>query len=196
MELMNILIELVGSYSALLSYISGLLTEEFLIFLAILSGANVLPIWIIFVFGFLGIMTHDILFYFIGRSKLAYYIKKRFQIAKRHKKIELFIEKTGRKSIFLQLLFSKFIYGIRIAIVIYVSHKEPKFRKYLVYNSLAVLIWLIIMLPLGWLAGQGFTQLLHVAKGIEKFLAIFLFSLLILYIFRKLIVSFVKKGAN
>jgi len=57
--------------------------------------------------------------------------------------------------------------------------------KFLIYNTLSLIIWSILMVPLAWLAGRGFSTLLHVATRLEKIVALaILFVLIIIFIER------------
>ncbi len=189
MEVAQILIEFFGNYVLLLGFMAGMINEEVLLFLAVLSGSGVLSFWQIVISGFIGIAIHDAIFYFLGRTRPVYFLKKKLRLSKKNNALASLIKKLGKKGYFLPLFLSKFIYGIRIAMIIYASHKERKFSRYLLLNSLAVLIWFCIMMPLGWLAGKGFVELLHVARGIEKLFAILLAALLVIYLIHKFVLS-------
>ena len=174
---------------ALVSSVAGFLSEEVLLFFIILSGVGVTNLWIVMLFGFIGIIVHDALFYFIAHSNIIKKLNTKIKFSENHRGIVLFIEKIGRGGYFKPLLLSKFIYGTRIPIIFYTAHKEKRFGRFLLYNMLAVLCWFLIMAPVGWLAGQGFSKLLHIARGIEKLLAVVLILAIIVYIVRKLVIG-------
>ncbi len=90
-----------------------------------------------------------------------------------------------KSSYFWPFVVSKFVFGARILIIFYVAKKEKSFRKYLLFEVLAVVIWFIIMIPLGWLVGRGFVQILSYAKGLEKALALIFVIIIIYYIINK-----------
>ncbi len=201
MAIQEVIISSLQAYAPLLAFLSGLAIGDALILLAMLAGAGKISFWSIFILGFIGEVTHDIIFYFISNSKFAHYIKKKLRLSKKRSKIAEYIEKISvGKSYFLPLVIAKFVYGVRDAVVIYVSHNEKSFKKYLLTVIPAGLIWITTITSTGWLAGKGFVELLYVIKGIEKWLAIFLLSIIALYLINKFVIStilrFIKKNIN
>ena len=191
MVLSQFLFWLQGYNLGVISYISGILTEELLFLLVILTGDEIKRLALISLFGFFGIMTHDILFYFLFNSSFIGKLKKKFAFSKNNSKLIHSIIKMGRSDYFTTLLLSKFIYGTRIGVILYVSHVEKKLKKFFLLNSLAVLIWFLVMVPVGWLIGEGFSQFFVIIKGLEKLLLggiilIIIFYAVRLYIGRKL----------
>ncbi|MEK6934169.1 MAG: hypothetical protein AABW75_04825 [Nanoarchaeota archaeon] len=199
MAIQEVIISSLQAYIPILAFLSGLILGDALILLAMLSGAGKVSFWTIFIFGLIGELTHDIVFYFISNSKLAFYIKKKLKLSKKRSKIAEYIEKFGGgKSYFLPLVIAKFIYGVRDAVVIYVSHNEKKFKRYLITVIPAGLIWVTTITSAGWLAGKGFVEVLYVLKGVEKGLVILLFGLIALYLINRFIIltiwRYVKKN--
>ena len=178
---------------ALVSIVAGVLSEEFLLFFIILAGTGITNLWIVALFGFIGIIIHDSIFYFIAHSNIIRKLNMKIKFSERNKGIVLFIERIGNGGYFKPLLLSKFIYGTRIPLIFYAAHREKSFGRFIFYNMFAVLGWFLIMAPLGWLAGQGFSKLLHIAKGIEKILAIVLILTIIVYAVRKFISRKIEK---
>ncbi len=172
---------------ALVSSIAGFLSEEVLLFFIILSGVGVTNLWIVALFGFIGIIVHDSVFYFFACSNIIKKLNTKIKFSENNKGIVLFIEKLGNGGYFKPLLLSKFIYGTRVPLIFYAAHREKNFGKFILYNILTVLCWFLIMAPIGWLAGQGFSKLLRVVRGIEKVLAVILILAIIVYAVRKLV---------
>lgn len=189
MAIQEVLISTLQAYTPLLAFLAAAFIGDALIILGALAGAGKLSIWTIAIFGLLGELFHDILFYFISNSKFANYIKKKLKLSKKRSKIAGFIEKLGKNSYFLPLFIAKFIYGVRDAMVLYVSHNEKKFKRYLWLILRIDILWLAIILMVGWLAGKGFTELLYVLKGIEKGLLILVLTIILIYIINKFIVT-------
>lgn len=189
MALQEVLISTLQAYTPLLAFLTAAFLGDALILLGALAGAGKLSIITIAIFGLLGELFHDILFYFIANSKFAHFVKKKLKLSKKRSKVAAFIEKLGKDSYFLPLFIAKFIYGVRDAMVLYVSHNEKKFKKYLWLILRIDILWLAIILTVGWLAGRGFTELLFVLKGIEKGLLILVLSLILIYLLNRFIMA-------
>jgi len=183
MRLLELIVAIVGSNSILLSFLGGFLSEDILLFLTILAGTNIVPLYHVLLFGFLGIMLHDTLFFFLGRSRFISYLKN-FVSKDKRKELIAFVHKYNGKGYFVLLAVSKFIYGIRAATIFYASHKEKSYLRFFIFNTLSILLWFVVMIPLGWLAGRGFSSLLQTVTRIEKLLLVVIIGLILFYVFR------------
>ena len=177
----------------LLSFISAtVLGEEAIIFLSFLAGENLIHLWIVLIFGVLGLITFDNLLYFIiKRFKIGSRFERKFKDKHRHR--VGFINSIGKDKPFLLLMACKFIYGTRIFSIFYVIKSGIKYSKFLLYDSISILIWASVMIPLGWLAGRGVSILLHIATRIEKALGIVLLSFILFYVIYRLISHWIIK---
>ncbi|MFH1525865.1 MAG: hypothetical protein ABIG69_04300, partial [Bacteroidota bacterium] len=70
--------------------------------------------------------------------------KKIEKLTKLYKKADNLIMKVSKKSTFLTILYSKFIYGTRIFTLVYLSSKKTKWQKFLVSELLALMVWMSI----------------------------------------------------
>lgn len=171
----------------LTSFLSGLISEELLIFTAVLSGRGLLSFWFVFVFGILGVMVLDSFLFYIGRTKFIQGIGESRLFSKRVRNLEKKIHEVSKKHMLVSFCMTKFIYGTRMAYIIYHSAKELPYKKFLFYDTLALVIWAAVMLPIGWLAGRGFTRVLAIARGTEKLLAGILIVVIIFYIANRIV---------
>ena len=110
MALQELLIIALQEYTPLLAFFAGLLLGDALIVLAVLAGAGKISLWPLFVFGFLGEIVHDVTFYLIANSRLAFYLKRKLNLSTKESKIARFIERVGGKNYILPMFFAKFIY--------------------------------------------------------------------------------------
>ena len=195
MELISLLLNY-GPYGLLASLVAGILSEDLLLLLIILAGASLKDLGIIALFGFIGAIIHDCAIYFIADSNIMKKFNKKIKFSKRNKGLMLFMERLGNGGYFKPLALSKFIYGTRVGIIFYAVHKEKKFRDFMLYNTLAVLIWFVVMVPMGWLAGRGFSGLLEIVNGVEKILAATILVVVIIYIARRLLSKKIKKSTR
>ncbi|MDP4039447.1 MAG: hypothetical protein Q8P57_02605 [Candidatus Pacearchaeota archaeon] len=187
MGLLELLLIYFSSNLVLLSLIAGFLSEDLFLFVIILSGVGFLKLEIIVLFGFIGVLIHDAVIYFLAKSSIVKKINGKLKFQEKNRMVKKLINNLDKREYLGALIFSKFIYGARIGFVIYLAHREHSLKKFLLFNGFACFIWFLIMVPLGWLAGQGILRLLYIAKGIEKIFVIILIVILIGYVLRKFI---------
>jgi membrane protein DedA with SNARE-associated domain len=193
MALEEVIVIIFREYTPILALLAGLMFGDMLMLLGFLAGVGKANFFMIILFGFLGGLIHDLAFYLIANSRAIHFIKRKFRLSKRKNKIAQIIEKMGSGHYFLPILMAKFVYGVRDAVILYVAHNNKNLKKYLLVVSGADLIWLITITSLGWLAGRGFTSLVTLFKGFEKWLFILLVAALILYFLNRFIISFLLK---
>ena len=156
--------------------------EVVVISLAFLAAQGLYPLWIVFVFGLLGTIFADCLWFLLGRIKLFNKNKILRKIVKKYKKIEKKIERFGKNNDFAIIFVTKFLYGTRIITAIYVGlNKRLKFGRFLLYDSISTIIWLTSMIAIGWLAGKGVEWIVHLYKSLGLALTI-LIGLVILFV--------------
>ncbi len=189
-EIFKELLLAIAHYPYLVSFFGGFLSEELLVFLAILSGRGTLPFWIVFVFGYLGALSMNSIWFFLGKSRFGKKISSWFS---KDKKILENVDYINRRRHLFYLIATKFVYGTRTASAVYYGMKGMNYKKFILYDSIAVLVWALIMLPAGWMAGNGFARLLNISKGIEKFAAFILVAFLVVYVLNHLIRNIIKK---
>lgn len=129
--------------------------ESVVIAAAFLAGQGIWSVWIVFILSFLGTIISDSL-WFTGGSGIKKFASKKITTNTHSIKHTLqAIERITNGKTFLSLLFIKFLYGTRIITIFYLASQKFPFRKFLLYNTLGTIIWLIIMITVGWLLGQG-----------------------------------------
>ncbi|HLC32123.1 MAG TPA: hypothetical protein VJK51_05640 [Candidatus Nanoarchaeia archaeon] len=196
MGVLSSLLGMLFAHSFLVSYVAGLLGEELLLFLAVLSGQGAFSFWIVFFFGFLGVLTHDTLFYFLGKTRVIHAAGKNISTGRSGKALARFFKRFSPRHYFVPLLISKFFYGIRVGFILYLSHREQSFWRYIRYNTSATFLWFSLMLPLAWLAGRGLTAAFRVVHGIEKILSVLVVGIIVLFIVHRFIRYVVSKIFN
>jgi membrane protein DedA with SNARE-associated domain len=178
------------------SFISGLIGEETVLFLTFLASHSMMHVRIVFVLAPLGILLMDLIYFSIGRTKLLRKLRKKL-IFHRYMRIPKFIVEFEHKYTFLTLAMTKFILSTRIATIIYLGAKgELKYWKYIIYDIIAVEIWAAVMITLAWLAGRGFTTGLHIVKDFSKFAGIAVIFCLIVYFANRIIENYLMKGKS
>jgi membrane protein DedA with SNARE-associated domain len=191
----GIVINLIAHFY-IVSFISGLIGEEAVLFLTFLASHSMMHVKIMFVLAPLGILLIDIIYFSIGRTKLFRKLREKL-IFHRYLRIPKFVVEFEHKRTFLTLVLTKFILSTRVATIIYLGAKgELRYWKYIIYDIIAIEIWAAVMIPLAWLAGRGFTTGLHIVKDFSKFAGIAIIFCLIIYLLNRLIEDYLMKGKS
>ncbi|MEO7803353.1 MAG: VTT domain-containing protein [Actinomycetota bacterium] len=78
------------------------------------------------------------------------------------------------------LLFIKFVYGARLATIVYLSLRRLALKRFVVLNGVGAACWIVVIVTIGWLAGRGVGGLSTGLAKIEYLLpAILVFTLLL-----------------
>ena len=169
MALYDLLVNFLGAHQILIIFFgSFFFGDTVIISLALLSAKGIISIPFILIFGFLGTITSDTIWFYTGKYFLNRpYLKKK---TKKHDRLLSSINNLTGKKPFLFLLLAKFMYGTRIFFIIYLSARKIKFLTFLVFDMLGTAIWLITLTTIGWLAGKGASNLLPFLKEGEYIL--------------------------
>lgn len=162
--------------------------ETVIITAAFLAAHGVWSISLVFWLALIGTVVSDSLWFFLGR----YFFVKTNRWQNEREKYDHFLVKLerlfGRKP-FLILLFIKFLYGTRILTIVYLSLRRMPFWLFLLFNTLGTVIWLLVVLAIGWFAGLGIANILPVFHRVEYAVSILLL-ILVLY---KIVSSWIEK---
>ena len=170
---------LIRSYSAIFAFVTSLfLGEEIILILSFLSANGYLPLWEVFVFCFAGRVISDFFFFALGKFKIANLLRK-YQDRRIYINVEKVFSKLNRKNLFATLLYTKFLIGMRIAIMFYIGAKGDSLKKTFISDLAAVFVWLLVLIPIGWFAGSSFKLVLEVFNDL-RIAILFLFILIIL----------------
>lgn len=180
---------LIKSHSILFTFITSLfLGEEIILILSFLSANGFLPLWVVFVFCFIGRITSDFFFFTLGKLKLANFFKK-YQGRAVYDTVDMVFSKLNRRNLFVTLLYTKFLIGLRAAMMIYIGVKGVSLKKALISDIGAVFVWLLVLIPIGWFAGSSFKLILTIFDDFR----IALFSLFIFIILGLIINRYVQQ---
>jgi membrane protein DedA with SNARE-associated domain len=159
LEFIKAVYNLIASNAAPVSFFGTFfLGGETLALLCFGSAQGAYFLWVVLVFGFLGIVISDIMWYLIGKYSLLHFLKRHHLINKSSRKAKKILHKLYKKKLRL-MFFSRFIYGTSIATLVYLG-KRMKFKEFIVYEIIISIIWIIIYGGIGWYAGRGVRILL------------------------------------
>lgn len=137
--------------------------ETVIITAAFLAGQEVWSISSVFWLSLFGTLLSDTLWFFCGQTifKMAHKwerYKNTYDTMLRN------VEKLTGKKPFLSLLFIKFLYGTRILNIVYLSIRKIPFSTFLLFDTLGTIIWLAVLLPIGWYAGQQLADVTDIVR--------------------------------
>ena len=194
MPLFNLLVDALLPYLHLLLIAGSIYPgEEAIIFFSILAGQDIISIWEVIIIGALGVLLVDHILFWIGKSKYFSKIHQWAMFKKGSRVFNKFLHKMHHEKPFLVLFLTKFIFGLRHISVLSISARGMKLRKFFLYDVLAFALWAIIIIPLAWLAGRGFTLGLKIASRLEKLLLLAIIIVIIFYLAEWLVKKWIMK---
>ncbi|MFQ5523744.1 MAG: hypothetical protein ACE5F5_09215 [Acidimicrobiia bacterium] len=66
------------------------------------------------------------------------------------------------------LLFVKFLYGSRIASIVYMALRQVQVKRFVLFSGMGTALWLAVMIPIGWAIGMGFGNLGVDLRNVER----------------------------
>lgn len=146
--------------------------ELALLTLAFLSAQGILPIFPLMALSFLGTFSSDMLWFVIGRTTLAKRIISHRYASPTILIITQAVDRVSRGNRLVALILAKFLVGTRVVLIMYVSKTDLELRRFFRYDTVAVFLWLAVVIPIGFISGLGFTYLaevfhnLYIAAGL------------------------------
>jgi membrane protein DedA with SNARE-associated domain len=190
MHYQDVLIEVIRLFYAhyfIIAFAGGLLGEEVLLFLAFLSVHMKLSIWVVLPFGFLGILAFDSIWFALNRTRFAGWIKEKIPWLSGGVIVERIIDRFGGKYRITTMILSKFIFSVRIPLIMYLSNTKMKYKSFIIRDILAVGVWAVIMIPLVMLAGRGFVGGMQAAENLGRIIGIAILFIAVLYLINRVI---------
>ena len=187
MDLSTIL-ALIATYKLPALFIGALLFGEAVIIPAAFLSAQgfISPFTILWV-SFFGAMCADTIWFYLAKRLLPWCHQHPWCEKRSQQTVRLMEHMTG-KNPFLYLLVSKFLYGVRILSIFYMSLQTNDYWRFIRYNALGSITWLIILISVSWGAGKGFYQSGFTADRIE-FVITAIVGTIVLFKFIELCVS-------
>lgn len=144
----------------------------------------------VFVWSFAGTVTSDATWFLFGRH-LHRLVPAPGGPASMRRRLLTRLDRLAGRRPFVALLFTKFLYGTRILVILYLAVKKLGFRTFVLFDSLGTVLWLAVLLPIAWTAGGTTTPLIprfhEVGAVLLALLAtIVLFRLFALWLGKKL----------
>lgn len=183
---LNSLIPFFSQYGILILILSGIIGgEEVIISLVFLSAMGLFPLWWILVFVTLGEFISDLTIFSLAKLKFFHRFKRIERLTRLYEKADKFIIKISKESTFLTILYSKFIYGTRIFTLVYLSSKKVQWKKFILSDFLVFIVWMSIVVAVGWFAGSSIKKLTSTFKNIEFTLLLLLVFIIFIIVIKK-----------
>lgn len=132
----------------------------------------------LFLAALLGTIASDTLWFFFGARLLARFSDWRF-LKKEREKISGFVQRLVGERPLIALIMVKFLYGSRVAMILYVASRGMRFATFTFFNAIGAIIWLLVFIPLGYLAGKGIGTAFPYMSVVPAALAVLVLSIVI-----------------
>jgi len=174
---------LIGQYGIIISFFGGFITgESIIVTLAFLSAQGLIPLWQVAIFCTLGMYFSDFIPLTIGRFKFFRKLLEKEKFVKKIEKIERQLTKYTKNNLFLIIFYTKIIYGASIPALFYLGTKKTSYSKFAFYNFIVEIIFVPIIILMGWFAGKSFLFTKNTFTDI-RIAILLLIALIILFIF-------------
>ena len=150
--------------------------------LSFLAAQHILPLPALIIFSFLGTLCADSTWFLLGRTNVAKKIINHRYANSTIAVIAEAVRLVSRGSHFLALIFAKFLVGTRIVMLLYISNLPFSFGQFIRYNVVATFIWLLVVIPIGFISGLGFTYVAEVFHNLYAGVGFILLIILIIVV--------------
>lgn len=137
-----------------------------LLALGFLAAQNIIGIYPLIVLAFIGTTFTDILWFSLGSTKMIrgaishHYANTTISV------INEALTRVSRGNHLTALIIAKFIVGTRVLLIMFVSSTNIGLKNFIRYDVLAIFIWLLVIIPIGYLSGLGFVYLAQILENI------------------------------
>lgn len=143
--------------------------ESVIITVFYLAGQLSWNLSLLFVAAFLGTVVSDALWVQGGKvvRSIVQYVGVSEKMYRRAEGTQKLIDRITSGKPFLVLLFIKFLYGSRIATILYLGAQRITLIKFLIFDSIGTIIWLVVIAGVGYLAGKGVGSVMPIFERFE-----------------------------
>jgi len=171
-----------NTVSFVVAYIGGV---EAIFLLGFLTAQDISLFWPVFIFTLLGYYFFELTWFVVARTKLVNKLRQNKKFSSKYDKIAEILRKLSGGNDFIALLAAKILYGFGTVILIYLSRERLTYKRFFVYNTLAISLSTFSILGLGWLTGRGFIKVADVFDDVRLGLLIFVLVAILFYLARE-----------
>lgn len=106
--------------------------------------------------GFVGSLTSDQLFFFLGRRRGPAFVARRPRLARQVERVHTLVQRYDT----LLILSFRFLYGLRNVTPLALGMSGVPVAKFAVLNAVGAAVWAIAVAALGWYVGSAAKELL------------------------------------
>jgi membrane protein DedA with SNARE-associated domain len=171
----------------LLSFVAVIIWGDISVLaISFLSAQGYLPIVSVVLIAFTATFVADSLWYLLSISKLMDKIPIWKPFHGTYLRLEKRIYSVSRHNDLIMLLLSKFIYGTRVVTIAYLAHsKKIGYAKFIEHDMISSGLWLVFLIPVGWLAGRGFWWVYNVMDSLRLAITFIVIAIVAFVIFEK-----------
>jgi len=180
-EWLRIFIQNHQSLEYLIVFLGVVFGGELVLFiLGFFIAQGFIPAWPVIVLGFFGTFVPNLLWFFLGKTAIAdKLISHRFA----HNTILTITEALhhiSNRNRLTAIIIIKFLVGTPFVLIMYVNKIKLGFRRFVYYQSIAIFLSLLIVIPIGFLSGLGFTYFSKILKNLYAGLGFLLLIIVII----------------
>lgn len=182
------ILELLGSYPELLSFIAPIISGEVgVIFVAFLGAGGAFPLQTVLLWTCLGMIAIDSFWFLFPQTKLYRRMVKHRYVDAHYQKLERRLETiTGNKDVLIFLL-SKILVGTRILVIVFIGARKMPYLRFLGISILVNAIWAAALVSIGFLARGGFERTLEAFQNVQIALLLIVGAFVLLfYVMKKI----------
>lgn len=173
------------SLEYLIIFLGAVFGGELALFLVgFLIAQNVFSIFLAIPISFFGAFLPNILWFFLGNTSLMEKTASSRNGSATFSIITETVDRFSRGNHFLAFIVIKFLVGTPVLLVSYIHKTRLSFKKFMYYQSVAMLISVFIIVSIGFTAGEGYSYVSEVSENIYTSLGFILFFLFILVAFQ------------
>ncbi len=195
----SVLINYIWIFAFFAPHLNG---EVALLVLSFFAAQGLYPLWIVIMMAIIGNLIMDAGILIVMKSKSFSWLKDRtFHKSKKYFALEKHIEEIAHGKDWLIVFMSKFMFGARNLVFIYMGNRGFSIRRYWKNAIFSVPLWVIIITSIGFFIGKQFTNINDVYGDMKitlSFLAGFFLLLFIgTFVFKEIVMHYKgKKGRD
>lgn len=156
--------------------------ELVLFALAFLVAQNAVPILPFVVLSFLGTFFSNTLWFLFGKTAFITRIISHRYADTTISIIAKAVVRISKGNHFVALTVIKFLVGTSFVLIMYTNKTGLKWRQFVCYESIAILLWLLFYIPIGYFSGLGFNYLAEAFNNLYAAIGFILSIVLIIIV--------------
>ena len=161
--------------------------------IAFLSGQGVMPLYIVFAGSIIGTIVSDTAWFFLSRTRAADRMISYKHFSVWYAKVKSIFDKITKNNIIIAILVGKFLYGTRIVTIAYLSRERINYYKFCLYNFVIIVLWTLVIIPIGYLAGEGLGKTMTIFQDFEKVVFYLIVFIILIFIIKSVFTKWLEK---